>query len=432
MVTAATAAPGRTERSATRVATTEEGRAVSVLFISPGYPDEMALFARALADTGTSVIGLGDQPWDALPGPVRSGLAHHVHVGRLDDEGAVLEAVRGLAAQVTIDRVECLWEPYLLLAARIREALGLPGMSVERTLPFRDKELMKRTLDAAGIRTPWHTATHTVAGVYEAAERIGFPLIVKPISGAGSADTHRVETREELDRAVDLVRHVTEVSVEEFIEAEEFTYDTVCAGREVLFENVCWYRPRPLVTMQNEWISPVTVALRDLDRPELAAGREMGRAVLAALGFEAGFTHMEWYRKADGEVVFGEIGARSPGGRTVDVMNYATDGDLFAGWAHAVVHGRLPQPLERRYNAASIFKRARGTGHITGVEGLSQLLDDHGEHVAAVELLPVGAPRRDWRQTLIGDGMIVVRHPDLETTLRIADRAASQVTLHAG
>jgi len=41
----------------------------------------------------------------------------------------------------------------MLLAARLREALGLPGMGVEQTLLFRDKERMKQALDAAGART---------------------------------------------------------------------------------------------------------------------------------------------------------------------------------------------------------------------------------------------------------------------------------------
>src|SRR6202030_901120 len=121
----------------------------------------------------------------------------------------------------------------------------------------------------------------------------------------------------------------------------------------------------PLVTKMHEWISPVTLALRDLDDPALAAGRELGVNVIGALGFRDGFTHMEWYRKADGEVVFGEIGARPPGARTVDVMNYATDADLFTAGTHAVPHGQISQPVERRYNAASIFKRASGLGRIT-------------------------------------------------------------------
>jgi len=153
--------------------------------------------------------------------------------------------------------------------------------------------------------------------------------------------------------------------------------------------------------------------------------------VLRALGFRDGFTHMEWYRKADGEVVFGEIGARPPGARTVDVMNYATDADLFAGWAEAVTHGRISQPVERRYNAASIFKRANGAGRITHYEGLDRLLATCGEHVVALELLPVGAPRRDWRATLIADGMVIIRHPDLPTALHIARRFAAELQLYA-
>jgi hypothetical protein len=153
--------------------------------------------------------------------------------------------------------------------------------------------------------------------------------------------------------------------------------------------------------------------------------------VIGALGFRDGFTHMEWYRKADGEVVFGEIGARPPGARTVDVMNYATDTDLFAAWAQAVTQGRIDQPIERRYNAASIFKRASGAGRITHYDGLDQLLARYGEHVAAVELLPVGAPRRDWRATTTGDGMVIIRHPELPAALEIAERFAAELTLYA-
>jgi hypothetical protein len=150
------------------------------------------------------------------------------------------------------------------------------------------------------------------------------------------------------------------------------------------------------------------------------------------LGFRDGFTHMEWYRKADGEVVFGEIGARPPGARTVDVMNYATDADLFTAWAEAVTQGGISGPIERRYNAASIFKRARGDGRITGYEGLDALLAEYREHVAAVELLPVGASRRDWRATTISDGLVIIRHRELAAATEIAERFAAELHLHAG
>jgi biotin carboxylase len=404
---------------------------MNVLMISPGYPAEMAFFTRGLARAGADVIGLGDQSPDALPPAARQALAHYVHVGSLAADDHVAATVRELARHARIDTVECLWEPYMLLAARLREELGLPGLTVAQTIPFRDKERMKQLLDAAGLRTPWHTEARTVAEVWAAAERVGYPLIVKPIDGAGSADTYRADSAAELDAILPMIRHVPVVSVEEFVDGEEFTYDTICAGGQVLVENICQYHPRPLLTKMHEWISPVTVALRDLDAPGLQGGRALGTSVIAALGFTSGFTHMEWYRKADGEVVFGEIGARPPGARTVDVMNYATDADLFTAWAQAVTHGRISSPITRHYNAASIFKRASGAGRIVDVAGLDALLAAYGDHVVAIELLPVGAPRRDWRATLIADGMVIIRHPELAPALEIAQRFAADLRLYA-
>ena len=403
---------------------------MNIVMISPGYPVEMAYFTRALSAVGATVIGVGDQPASALPDAARDAIAHYEHV-TLSDEGAVLGALHGLARHVSIDQVECLWEPYMLLAARIRESFGVPGMTVEQTVPFRDKERMKQAIDAAGIRTPWHVSATTVAAVWEAAERVGYPLIVKPIAGAGSADTYRVDFRPGAGGRAAVARHVPEVSVEEFIDGEEFTYDTVCANGSILFENVMWYRPRPLQMKMHEWISPASIVLRDLTVPDLQAGRQMGADVLSALGFRTGFTHMEWYRKSDGEAVFGEIGARPPGARVVDLMNYATDGDLYVGWAEAVVHGRLSDPLDRRYNSGCVFKRAKGVGRITHVDGLEALLTEYGEAVVLVDLLPVGAPRRDWRAVLISDGMIIVRHPELQQVIEMTERFAADLHMYA-
>jgi hypothetical protein len=154
--------------------------------------------------------------------------------------------------------------------------------------------------------------------------------------------------------------------------------------------------------------------------------------VIAALGFRDGFTHMEWFLTASGEAVFGEIGARPPGARSVDLMNYASDADLFVGWAEATTHGRVSQDLTRRWNVGIVFKRAQGRGRIREIRGLERLLAEIGEHVVAVDLLPVGTPRRDWRQTLVSDGFLIVRHPDLAATIEMADRIGTDVALFAG
>ena len=405
---------------------------MNVLMVSPGYPTEINYFTRGLAVQGARVFGIGDQPLGELPQIVRAHLAGYLQVPSLLDDDAVVKQVREWKAAQPLNQVECLWEPGVILAARLREGLGVPGQDVAQATLFRDKDAMKQAVAAAGIRTPKHQRATTAAECQRAAEQIGFPVIVKPIAGAGSADTFQVNSQLELDAVLARIGHVRDVNVEEFIDAVEYTFDTICIKGKIAYWNICLYRPRPLTARQEEWISPQTVVLRDVDARNLAGGRKMGRAVIKALGFQTGFTHMEWYRKANGETVFGEIAARPPGARTVDVMNYASDIDLYTAWAEAVLHRRFSTKLERRYNAAIIFKRAQGAGHIRRIEGLERLQARFGAHIAAVELLPVGAPRRNWLLTLVSDGFLVVRHPDLQTTLDMADAVGTDLHLYAG
>jgi hypothetical protein len=404
---------------------------MNVLMISPGFPAEMQLFTRGLASVGARVLGLGDQPRQALSEDVERSLSAYLQVGDLWDEGRVSDQVRRWLEGHSIDRVECLWEPGMLLAARLRQELGAPGLSVEETVPFRDKESMKLKLDAAGLRTPRHARARTESECRAAAERIGYPLIIKPIAGAGSADTFPLREPADLDAALQRLKHVPEVSVEEFIDGEEYTYDTVCAEGKVLFENIAWYRPKPLVMRLNEWISPQATVMRDLDAPEIAIGRELGRNVLRALGFRTGFTHMEWFRTPGGEAVFGEIGARPPGGRLVHGMNYSCDIDLFSGWAETVCYGRLSQDTTKKYNTVVVFKRAQGEGRIQRIEGLEHLLDNYGEFIPAIELTPLGAPKRDYRKVIVGDGWVVGRHPDLDEAMRIGNAICNDLRLYA-
>jgi len=405
---------------------------MNVLMISPGYPTEINYFTRGLAVQGARVFGIGDQPERDLPDLVRRHLAGYLQVSSLLDEAAVVKSVQQWKAAQPLKLVECLWEPGVILAARLRHGLGVPGQDVAQATLFRDKDAMKRAVVAAGIRTPKHQRATTAAECQRAAEQIGFPVIVKPIAGAGSADTFRVNSRLELDAVLSRAGQMREMNVEEFIDAEEYTFDTVCIDGKIAFWNICVYRPRPLTARQEEWISPQTVVLRDVEADHLAGGRDMGRAVLKALRFQTGFTHMEWYRTAKGETIFGEIAARPPGARTVDAMNYASDIDLFSSWAEAVLHGRFSHTLDRKYNSAIIFKRAQGTGNIRHIEGLERLQARFGPHIAAVELLPIGAPRRNWILTLVSDGFLVVRHPDLQATLDMADAVGTDLHLYAG
>jgi len=391
----------------------------------------MPEFTRGLAECGAQVIGVGDQPAVALPDLVKQSLTDYVQVRSLWDSAAVISDLHSRLKGHSLDRIECLWEPGIMLAAELRQHFGIDGLSVEQANCFRDKEAMKIALDRAGVRTPRHVAADSAAAVWDAAEEIGFPVILKPIAGAGSADTYRVESADELRAVLPRLRHVATVSVEEFVDGEEYTFDTITVDGKIAYYNIAWYRPRPLIARSNEWISPQVIALRDVDDPQLSDGVAMGFDVIKALDFQTGFTHMEWYRKADGEVVFGEIGARPPGAHQVDQMKYACDFDVFKTWGAAITGNELGMPVDRRYNVATIYKRAKGLGRITRIEGTDRLQHRFGEHVVWNTLLPPGSPRRDWLKTLVSDGFIMLRHPDLAETLAMADAVGSELHLYA-
>ena len=402
-----------------------------VVFLAPVYPPEMIEYTRGLAEVGAEVYGVGDTPREALPARVKPYLHDYLQVPRIMDEDDVMNRVSAWLRGKSIDRVLANWEPLVILAARLRERWGMPGMSVDAVRGFRDKQLMKERVAAAGLRVPKSRRALTEKDVRAAAEELGYPLIVKPIAGAGSADTYKAESASELDGIIAKMRGVGEASCEEYIDGEEFTFDTVCIDGKPAYENVAAYLPKPLEMRSLEWVSPVIITVRDLQQEKLQGGITLGRNVLGALGMGTGFTHMEWFLTPKGEAVFGEIGCRPGGAHIVDQMNYTSDIDLFREWARVSCHGTFAATKPRAYNVGIVFKRAHGQGRITRIDGLEEFVRLAGDHLVEEKLLRPGTPRRNWKHTLLSDGHVLVRHPQYAEAHRLSFAAATDITMYA-
>jgi len=402
-----------------------------VVFLAPVYPPEMIEYTRGLAEVGATVYGVGDTPREALPARVRPYLHDYLRVPRIMDEDDVMDRVTAWLRGKTIDRVLSNWEPLVILAARLRERWGMPGMSVDAVTGFRDKQLMKERVAAAGLRVPKSRRVRTESETRAAAEELGYPLIVKPIAGAGSADTYKAESKTELDEILVKMRGVGEASCEEYIVGEEFTFDTVSIGGKPAYENVAQYLPKPLEMRSLEWVSPVIITVRDMYQAKLRGGVELGRKVLTALGMGDGFTHMEWFLTPKGEAIFGEIGCRPGGAHIVDQMNYTSDIDLFREWARVACWGKFDADSTRKYNAGIVFKRAFGEGKIKRIEGLGDWLRMCGDSVVEEKLLRPGTPRRNWKHTLLSDGHVLVRHPNWDEAHEMSFAAANTIKLYA-
>ena len=83
---------------------------------------------------------------------MKAHLTDYLHVPRILDDDDVVERVTAWLRGRSVDRVLANWEVTVLTAARLRERLGVPGMSVDAVQGFRDKQLMKERVAAAGLR----------------------------------------------------------------------------------------------------------------------------------------------------------------------------------------------------------------------------------------------------------------------------------------
>jgi D-alanine-D-alanine ligase-like ATP-grasp enzyme len=181
---------------------TLQSRGVNIVFVEPAFPPTQRHFVRALAEVGASVIGVGERPVEHLDDELKSWMTHYQQVSTVVDAGVLTDAVRWVQGKVWVDRIESTIEAHTMATAAAREACTIPGTSVRTAWLCRDKPSMKDVLRAAGIPTAASAAVTSAADVHAFVADIGFPVILKPRTGAGALDTVRVDDTGGLDEAL--------------------------------------------------------------------------------------------------------------------------------------------------------------------------------------------------------------------------------------
>ncbi|MDO7906852.1 D-alanine--D-alanine ligase [Paenibacillus sp. JX-17] len=107
------------------------------------------------------------------------------------------------------------------------ETLGIPytGSGVTSSSLCMDKHLSKKLIASEGVATPaWVLARTGEEIPFELAERLGYPLVVKPNTGGSSVGVTLASDRRQLIYAVEEAwRWDSEVLIEQYIEGEELT-----------------------------------------------------------------------------------------------------------------------------------------------------------------------------------------------------------------
>lgn len=377
---------------------------MNILFLSPHFPPSYRAFCQALRSRGARVLGIGDVPAAELGdlGPV---LTDYVHVPQMSDDEAMVRAVGLLISRHgRIQHLDSLNEHWLPLEAKLREDFNVPGMRPKDLARCRSKFGMAEIFRENGIDAPETIRVHTPAELRAFADKVGFPIILKPDVGVGADRTFRIEDADALARAA--AQLSGDFVAQPFVQGTMTTFDGLTDHDGNILFAISFVYARGLLEMIGARTEVAYWSRRGIP-PALDA---LGRRVVRAFDLRGRFFHGEYFEREDGSFVPLELNLRPPGGYTLDLMNYACDVDLYGLWAD-VVTGRSTTQFgyEPRYHAAHVGRR--NEEYRLGVPEAKAVLGS-----ALMSMPPV--PRL-FGETM-GDPIFLIRHAEeaeLRTTM---------------
>lgn len=400
----------------------------NVVFVAP-FPLETTMrFARAAARLeGVQFLGV----FQELPrGKDRKIFDDVVQVKDGLSSKELIGAIGALKKKYgRIGRILGILEPLQVQLAEARAHFEVPGTLPHTADLFRDKARMKDALRAAGLPTARHRLVTRPADALSFAEEVGYPIVLKPPAGMGAKATFRVSDRASLTNALEQIRPNPDrpVLAEEFLKGREFSFETLTTNGEPRFHSISHYLPACLEVLENPWIQWTCLLPRDISGSEYEGPRKMGLAAVKALGLDSGFTHMEWFQRADGSLAIGEIALRPPGANITRMTGEAHGFDPYRAWARAVVDDAFDGPHSRDFSVGCAYLRGMGSGRVVRVDGVDAVNKKVGKYVVEAKLPTVGAPKSDSYE---GDGFAILKHPKTDTVRELLKLVIENVRVH--
>lgn len=307
------------------------------------------------------------------------------------DQAALSAAGRDLADRYDLAGVFTWTEWYLVPVARLARQLGLPTTAPEAMQACRNKATSRTLFARHGVPSAASVSVRTRAEAQVAAERIGYPVVLKPAAHAASIGVIRADAPEQLtaafafaDQAAGLGLESTSVLVEEYLDGPEVSAECVTYGGETTVV---------AVTRKTVSAPPYFEELAhsvDAADPLLDVVAPAARAAIHALGITDGVSHVEM-RLVDGRPRLVEVNGRIAGDMIGHLVQLATGIDL-PRTAADIACGRAPDLTPTRSSAAAmqlLYPDTSGTLLRLGFDGVSPrwLERVHFQHQVGDQLL---------------------------------------------
>jgi [lysine-biosynthesis-protein LysW]--L-2-aminoadipate ligase len=198
--------------------------------------------------------------------------------------------------------VRCLSHSRAFYLTHWLEELGIPVVSPHRTVSTcGDKMLTSAALEAAGLPTPHTMVAFDRTSALEAIEELGYPVVLKPLSGSWGRLLARINDR---DAAEAILEHKVTLGgythgvfyIQEHIDKPGRDIRTMVVGEELVY---AVYRE------SEHWITNTAKGGATAPCPPLPEIHELSLAAAQAVG--GGIVAVDLLETADGQLLINEV-----------------------------------------------------------------------------------------------------------------------------
>jgi hypothetical protein len=273
---------------------------------------------------------------------VGKGFADVVHVADYTDDDAVLAAARAAARRHRPRAILALAEVDVERAAVLRNEFELPGLDSIAAVAYRDKILMKKYAQAAGIRVPEFAAVTAPGEITDFMASHPGRVVVKPRGGSGSTGVHVLETPQQAAGLAEVVASEP-YQVEEFVDGVLHHVDAFRVMSVPIAAVASHYTGQGCL---EHWTDAPfgsrTLSADDPVSKQLIS--ETWRLVDALPSPRTICVHAEFFVTGHGEIVLCEVAARIGGGPIPRMLHQVLGVDPREMWAR--VECGLPTDLD--------------------------------------------------------------------------------------
>ena len=396
---------------------------MNVVFISPHFPLYFHNFCSRLKERGVNVLGIGDADYNLISDETKNSVTEYYKVSNLENFEEVENACRFFENKYgKIDWIESQNEYWLEMEATLRSKFNVnTGTKIEDMHPMKYKSKMKDVYKKANIPCARYDYVKDLNSCIDFANKVGYPIVVKPDNGVGANSTYKLNNEDELCKFFYERDENVLYIMEEFIKGHVETFDGIADSNK----NVLIASSHVMLSSIMDCVNEKQEA-RFYSQPIKNRDIEIiGKKAVKAFDTRSRFFHFEFFRLDEdkeglgkkGDLVGLEVNMRAPGAYMPDMMNYTYDVDIYSIWADMLIYDKSFVDIDKKYSVAYVSRR-------NGLDYKNSIKDIKNKYKNKI-LVDVNVPK--VLSEAMGDRVLLVRSKKEDELFDIMDYTIEKI-----